>query len=185
MHATTRVPPARLRKYRDRAFDSAALIAAVAVARFPDASLLCAFRPRHDDLLGDLLHEFAFNARKAIELASLSDRDLRSLVGKDQIFGLTSDTVAGRGSFIRAAARYSLWFVLGRLIHSEDLSIVRAHVSVDDENEQLTHELPWMFTIQSDLDARDDRRHHIWVDELLEQYLSADKRIVDVLGSIE
>ena len=52
----------RLRTYHEQALNSAALIAALATSHTPQDTHLGSLRARQDELLDDLLHDFAYKS---------------------------------------------------------------------------------------------------------------------------
>ena len=58
-----------LSRYHEQALNAAALISALATSHIDEDSRLRGLLQRQDLLLHDLLHDFAYKARKTIELA--------------------------------------------------------------------------------------------------------------------
>jgi len=159
----------RIRKYREEAFSTAALIAAIIAARYEDNSPLVALRQRQDDHLHDLLHDFAFKSRKLIELASAQGIPAIDWANAQKIIGFQ---IRSTDSLIQKFEHYSLWFVLGRLIHSDNLRIVRSPVQLSSDQIQITHELPWALVVRSDYDINAQKQHFVFIDELLKSFIT-------------
>ena len=162
----------RIARYRDRATGDAALIAAVISARFELDDPLSAFRARHDDQLHDLLHSFAFNARKMIELARSISPQVSALANQE---GITGFTIQARQ--IGQSKSYSFLFVLNRIIHSDALVISRADVLIGPEEADISHQLPFAILVQSDWDTRRDERHFVTLQGLLERFITIDEAL--------
>jgi len=168
-------------KYREQAFGAAALIAAIIAARYEPTSALVVFRERQDDLLHDLLHDFAFKSRKLIELATAEAIPAKNWASQGMIIGFRSRKT---DSLIEKCEHYSLWFILGRVIHSDSLEIMRTPVQINPDTPEITHQLPWAFTVSSDFDKDEQKEHFVFIDELLKCFITLDKQLQDYLETI-
>lgn len=166
----------RIRHYREQMLNSAALIAAIASARFEDHSLLRDLASRHDDQLTDLLHDLAFKTRKLVELAEAQGFSVQDSWTRNAIPGQRVDALPPTGETEDFPAMYSLSHVLNRLIHSRDFTVERADVQIDGEHHEIRHELPWGFSVRSDHDG-EGTQHFIWIDFLLDQVIDLDRRL--------
>jgi hypothetical protein len=169
-----------IRTYRKQAFSAAALIAVIIAARNEPTSALVVFRKRQDDLLHDLLHDFAFKSRKLIELATADAIPAKSWASQGTIMGFRSSTT---DSLIEKFKHYSLWFILNRVIHSDSLLIIRAPVQINPDHQEITHRLPWAFQVRSDFDSDDKKQHLVFIDELLKCFITFDKQLREHLKS--
>jgi hypothetical protein len=170
---------ANITKYRERALDAAALIAALTTSGTESRPLLAALVKRQDDQLHDLLHDFAYNARKVFDRARTARLSLDA--DKPTVLAFTRGEGSGAG-----ITQYSFRWVLGRIVHSEDLTIER---SLESEARSLgplievSAELGWGFVIQSDLDVRRNTRHFIFLEQFLGVFMALDRQLEIQLAS--
>ncbi len=170
---------ARVRRYREQALNAAAIMAALATSRIDDHSALHALATRQDDLLSDLVHDFAFKARKLIELADQAGLALRELAERSSI------AVTPQGDTIHAdevMETCSLWFILGRIIHSRQFAIERVPVPMYVGESVVYHKAPWGFVVQSDRDEP-GQQHFVFLEFLLENFVDLDEQLQEALGS--
>src|SRR5689334_3422389 len=106
---------ASIRRYREQILNSASLMAAIASARLEAHSVLRDLASRQDEQLADLLHDFAFRARKLIELAECEGLPVRSLADRQSIAGSREGSGSTSADEDHGISLYSLWFVLGRI----------------------------------------------------------------------
>ena len=165
-----------IRRYREQVLNAAALIAAIAGARFAEHSLLRSLASRHDDQLSDLLHDLAFRTRKLIELSDEQGFDVRAEAERRSIPGQRHSPEAVTRVSEEFPELYSLTYVLSRLIHSREFSVEREHVQIDGEHYDIKHELPWGFSVRSNYDDK-DVSHFIWIDFLLDALMAFDQRL--------
>ena len=169
---------ARVRHYREQALSAAAIIAARATSRVDGDSRLRSLEARQDDMLPDLVHDFAFKARKLIELAEQAGIAVRSLAEQSSIAGVPMGSSVHADEVLET---YSLWFILGRIIHSRQFAVERGNVPTNVGDTVIYHEAPWGFVVQSDRDAP-DRQHFVFIEFLLEQFLTLDQHLESALA---
>jgi hypothetical protein len=164
----------RITRYREQALDSAGLLAALATSRVEASSRLAELGARQDPLLHDLLHEFAFRARRYFELTQFEGIDIRTELEQASILGTSPDE-----GHDESDDWYSLWFVLNRIIHSAALRIDRA-TTLDGPPDVVYQDRPWGFYVRSDRDAP-GKEHFIFVEFLLERFVQIDEKCQDML----
>jgi hypothetical protein len=166
---------AAIRHYRERALNSAALLAALEAARVDDRSPLRGLTDRQDALIEELLHEFAFSARKYIELADQAGIPMRTAALERSIPGDLAPN-APDSSLI------DLWWVIGRLIHSVRVAVRRSKTHVPDTDPPVFAEHAWAFDVQSDLDS--SMPHFIYLEFLLSRFVSIDEQFEAALNRL-
>jgi hypothetical protein len=153
-----------LSRYHEQALNAAALITALATSHLDEGSRLRDLLPRQDLLLHDLLHDFAYKARKTIEAAKNAKLPIVDIVTRRSIMGVPP---SGK---LSTEELYSLEFILGRVIHSLDLAIERAHVPSYVAGIQVYQEAAWAFRVRSDFDP-DPQGHLLFIEFVVEEYL--------------
>jgi len=138
---------ARIVRYREQMLDRAAIIAALSSARH-DAPELDELTERQDAQLHELVHEFAFGARKLVELVGRAGFPSGAYSAKRTV----TCTQAGPGDDDMDLALLSLREVFGRIIHSDVFEIRRAHVPQSDGPPSVKP-TAWGFDVASDKDA--------------------------------
>ncbi len=156
--------PSALSRYHEQALNAAALITALATSHLDEGSRLRDLLPRQDLLLHDLLHDFAYKARKTIEAAKNANLAVVDVVTRRSIMGVPP---SGK---LATDQLYSLEFILGRVIHSLDLVIERAHVPSEVASVQVYQEAAWAFRVRSDFDPR-PQTHLLFIEFVVEVYL--------------
>ena len=151
-------------RHLERAFEAAAIVAAIVSAHVSDDSPFAQFRERQNELLRDVLHDFAFHARKSIEHASTADGSIRQAAQDKTVFGIKRSGAPSPTNFLGATEAYSLFFVLGGLVYSDEFAIVRERIDEDPIS------VPWRFTVQSDRDLASDAQHQISIEAVLEAF---------------
>jgi hypothetical protein len=168
----------RIRSYRERTLDLAALIAALASARADDEKLE-RLAERQDAQLADLLHDFAFLGRKLIELTEREGLGAASRAKKKSLFCSREGPDEGDDDI----AMLSIWDAFGRIIHSDTLVVKRGHVPQPDGN---PHPIAsaWGFNVTSDRD-RPGTHHFVFIEFLLAEYLLFDDALQRDLARVE
>lgn len=166
---------ASIERYRQQALNAASLITAIASARVDARSRLTELSDRQDDQLLDLLHEFAFRARKLIELADRAGIPVLQ-VAKERSLPATTTDPRRASEEVEGLVLDSVWFVINKIIHSDSLKIQRSDVQLDGDYADISHRLPWGFEVSSDLDGP-GASHFIFIEFLLEAFLHIDELI--------
>jgi hypothetical protein len=122
------------------------------------------------------LHHFAFHARKSIELANLKSHASSLLLAEPNE---VLDKAALEELDIPTHTTESLWFILGRIIHSRQIDVAEsARVEVGTEwaaAPRLTYYYtPTLFIVQSDYDSKADTEHHVEMRRLISSYVALD-----------
>jgi hypothetical protein len=171
---------ASVRRYREQALNAAALIAALATARLDGPTRLRDLADRQDDQLADLLHDFAYKARKAIELAIRAGAPIREVAEANSIMGIPQHESKDKAEDDDELGMYSLLFVLGRIIHSDHFTVERGQVPLNVGETVIHHEAPWGFIVRSDRDAP-TASHFIFIEFLMERFLALDDHLQSYL----
>lgn len=151
-------------RFHDAALERATLIYTFSRSTIEDTPNACAIYDRQLPMLIDLVHEFCFNARRAIERAAkyrpdLIERlqELKANNGKSVLVLSPSDIPNEI-----ALTQESFWWVLGRIIHSKETQVIYRTVDVvitDSRTGRLyTVRQPVAFGFSSDRDS--DRIDH-------------------------
>lgn len=173
-------------RHYDAALESAALIAAISRARFTDREPLYALLYRCELHLIDLLHDFAYNGRRAIELAEEYEVGIIDHAKGVKLPGFGETHVQLEiMEESRPLADQSVWWVLGRIIHSRSLTI---HYFEDPEvgtewarAPNITeYRTPIAFAVRSDYDGLDER-HYAKVESLVAGFLALRGRFAKAL----
>lgn len=172
MNQTTPERLAAVIRYREQTLDDAALIAALATMHVEGDSKLRDLSTRQDDQLRDLLHDFAYKARKMFELAERAEIPLRAELTRKSIPGHVDPEPPDPSPL----ETYSLDFVLGRIIHSDVFRIERGLVPVVVGETVFSREAPWAFTVSSDRD-QSGTTHFIFVEFLVQRFLEIDEHL--------
>jgi hypothetical protein len=165
------------RVYREKALSRAALLSALATSKLDGPTRLHELKARQDDLVVDLLHEFAFSARKYIELATTAGIPLRPEAERKEL--LLGSPVGGADP-LGSSSFQSLWWVLGRIIHSEHLAVSRQSTWVDGTVPPRFLEHAWAFEVRSDHDAP-ETVHFVFLEFMLERFVELDAWVADRL----
>jgi hypothetical protein len=165
----------RITRYREQALDRAALIAALSSAHH-DAAELNEFADRQDSQLQELVHEFAFGARKLVELVGREKLASAQYAERRTV----TCTRSGPGPDDHDASTLSLREVLGRIIHSDVFEIQRAHVPQADgmPSPQPT---AWGFDVASDKDPAGVSLF-VFIEFMLTEFLTFDRLLRDELA---
>jgi hypothetical protein len=166
---------AAIRHYRERALNSAALLAALEAARVDDRSPLRGLIARQDALIEELLNEFAFAARKFFELAEQAGIPIRAAAMERSIPGDLAPNAPD-------SSLVDLWWVIGRLIHSVRVTIRRGKTHVPGSDPPIFAEHAWAFDLQSDLDR--GMPHFIYIEFLLSRFVSIDEKFDAMLNGL-
>ncbi len=143
----TRIP--RIERYREKALDLVALVAALSTARLDEPSNLSELAQRQDAQLQDLLHDLAFNGRKLLEL--VTREELQSIKYADRTAVFCAEERNDEAAEDWPLRMMSLRQICGRIIHSDHLSIERANVPTPDGS-LAKGESAWAFRVSSDKD---------------------------------
>ena len=165
-------------RYREKALNAAALLAGLSTSRLEDSSRLHDLAERQDDLIGELLHDFAFSARKYLEQFGRAHAPVRAMAEMDSVACIKNlvaePAEADTGDFTTR----SVFFLLGRVIHSESLEVERASTWVPRTDPPVFMEHAWGFRVRSDHDVRDGTLYFVYIEFLIEQFISIDEHFV-------
>jgi hypothetical protein len=168
---------ANIRRLREQALNSAALITAISSSRLEANSPLRKLFARQDEQLTELLHDFSFRARRLIELAKRERIPVSEAAERKSVPGVPGTGLASEPVESELMRMYSVWFILNRIIHSDDFEVERADVPLESD-QTISHELPWGFRVRSDRDEC-GIHHFIFIEFLLNEFLSVD-RVIEV-----
>jgi hypothetical protein len=163
------------------ALDAGAMMVAISRTRLTDREPLWAVHTRLRQRLVELIHDFCFNARKAIELAEeyvpgmIDHADGILLPGYGES-GVKLDLMRG----VEPLANQSLWWLLGRVIHSRQLA---ARDQEDVEVGTKWKAAPGItvyrtlvaFEVRSERDGL-DQRHLVYVDRPVEAFFALGEK---------
>ena len=163
----------RLIQYREKALNAAALLAALSTVVPDRTSRTSKLADRQHVLIEELLHEFAYYARKYLEHLETAGYGVRAAADERRILSIRelveSDDETGVGDSA-SADWYSLTFVLGRIIHSQELVVQRGPVPVPNMDPPVFQNRAWGFLVRSDRDESSER-HFVFVELLLGRFL--------------
>jgi len=158
-----------------KALDAAALILALARCRLTDREPAHVLQARQNEHLLQLVHDFCFHARKAIELANAETGAIAfAQVLQLHGFGETEVRLDLEGKALPLVDQ-SLWWVLGRVIHSQE-AVVESHTDVAlgsewaSEPNLTEYETPVAFGVRSDRDGQESV-HYFLTERLVEAFL--------------
>ena len=172
---------ATLLRYREQALNAASLVAALSNSTSASVQGLSTLSPRQDQQLSENLHDLAFKGRKYIETAS---RLLPSFVAdrfdRDNIAGYReradTESHGDAAQALDGLTSYSMRFLFGRIIHSEDLRIHRSNAPLIDSRYLIPAGVAWGFVVRSDRD-REGEGHFVYIEFLLKEFVEADEVI--------
>jgi hypothetical protein len=162
-----------IKRYRNKALDTAALIAALSTARAlqPAYDVLS---ERQDEQLHDLIHDFAFSARKLVELVNREQLSSAPYTTRTTLFC----SKEGDPDDPLGITMFSLRDVFGRIIHSDAFKVERGHVPQPDGN-PAPEKTAWGFYVRSDRDA-EGQSHFIFIEFLLDEFLTFDRELTRI-----
>lgn len=156
-------------RLRSKCLELAATIASLALARLSEHDL-GALAVRQDEQLRDAIHDFAFRARKLIEIAKRA-----KCVGIDSV-DLPSIVASSVDELSPRPGRpLSLVDVLGRIIHSDAFDVLRDRLP-RESGECTAGSSGWAFVVASDRD-RGNAGHLVFVEFFLRGYLEFDQAL--------
>lgn len=158
-----------LERYRNQALDRAAVIAALSLVRIDEYGL-GALAERQDAQLEELLHDFAFRARKLIELTKRECLPSHNRAWLESIACSPVGTDAEED-----LAGLSLWDVLNRVVHSDTFRIDRSKVP-DVHGDFSLGSAAWGFEVTSERD-RAGQRNFVFVEFFLKEFLAFDEAL--------
>ena len=160
-----------LRRYYEKAKDSASLLIAISRCKIANYESLFLFRDRQKAQAVELIHDFAYSARKAIEIAELFSPGIKEL--SDQIslapYGIESVEIEIAKEAL-PLCKQTLWWVLGRIVHSQDL-IVLDQQSIEYVREpkgvptSINYYTPVLFGVHSDFD-KGNSINYLYIEQL-------------------
>jgi len=173
-------------RHYEAAAEAAASLLALSRCRTTDREPAHALHLRQRLQLIDLLHTFAYNARRAIELAEQLETGTISHAQSISVrpYGRV-DIELEIMEDARPLADQSVWWILGRIIHARELNI---HYLEDAEvgtewapKPHITvYSMPVAFSVRSDHDGPEER-HFVLIAELLAAYLALRGRFVKAM----
>lgn len=153
------------------------MLAALVTSLLEPEDELTAFTPLQDVLIADLVHDFAYLARKTYEIAKRAGFPIRDALERESI------ACAGTSTDCPLYFR-SLHFILDRLIHSDVFSVERGNVPIQIGDDAVTYRRgAWGFTVGSERDRGAD--HFVLSEIFLREYLVVDGIIGAVLEDYE
>jgi hypothetical protein len=175
-------------RHYDAAIDKGAILVAVARCRLTDREPLYRLRRRHHVQLVELLHEFCYHARKAIELADTVQPGAISHAKEISLLGYGETSTELDMDHTVGLASESLWWVLGRIIHSREVAVhEREEIEVGSRwaaAPRLTSYVsPIVFSVRSDHDAPEER-HFVHAERLVECFLALQDRLDKAIQSL-
>ena len=159
-----------IEQYRERALDQAGLLAALALAHVDEPSILPALWERQDRQLHELLHAFAFTARKLIEACKREGFESSRYSGRPTVW---CPRLGSEDQF--DFATMSLVEILGRVIHSDELSIERAYRPRQDGSPE-PGKSAWAFRVASDRDPP-GTANLVYTEFLVTEFLHFDEQL--------
>ena len=155
---------------RNQALDRAALLGALSVSHVPVASEQQQIRERLHAQIAQALYEFAFSARRYIELAGRLSIPMRAMAEKPGLIAVRSRDGA---EVLNDKVTNNLWWALGRIIHSDAVELEdRVAISENPDTDSRTVH-PWGFRVRSDKDAAGDT-WFVFLDFFVERFLEVD-----------
>jgi hypothetical protein len=177
---TTPPTVAALLRYGEQALNAAALVAAISNSTSSSVKGLEALSARQDQQLSDLLHDLAFKGRKYFELAaSLLPPFVKERFDRGNVAGYREREDDQHGDVAAALDgldSYSLRFLFGRIIHSENLEVHRSDVPLIESRYSIPAGVAWGFRVRSDFD-RAGEGHFVFIEFLLKEVVAADEVI--------
>jgi hypothetical protein len=182
-------PTSALVRLREQALNAAAIVAAMATSTSESVKGFGVLSSRQDEQLTEFLHDFAFKARRYLDAAAkliplIAPRlTQRSIAGYPE----SEDESASESSDVLDISveltTYSLRFLFGRIIHSEDLRIHRSGPPMIQSRYTVPAGMPWGFTVRSDKDEGGPS-HFVFIEFLLDAFLDVDEVIGPLLGRL-
>jgi hypothetical protein len=169
-------------RHYEAAAEAAASVVALSRSTMTDREPLYSLNSRQRLQLVDLLHAFAYNGRRTIELADELEPGTVDLAKAMSVRPYEVHKVELEiGEDAQPLTDESLWWVLGRIIHAREL---RIHYKEDAEVGTEWAAAPditmyWTaaaFSVRSDYDGADDR-HCVLIDDLVAAYVILKDRI--------
>ena len=168
-------------KHREAALEAGALIVAIARCSLNSNEPLYHLHDRQAHRLLDLLHEFAFHSRKAIELAERYNPGIIDHARKLQVHDRRDTTVIldDIEELEVTLSAESLWWLLGRLIHSSESRVDHhSDIAVGGPWAAPTaitgHDTAIVFGVRSDRDAPGEL-HYFRTESVIETFLMLDR----------
>ena len=110
-------------RYQDRALEAATELLALSSISIVDRQPLFHLNVRWCIQIEDRVHDFAYFARKAIEVASAAEPEIIKLAQASKVHP-DGGTVAFSESESVTLCTESVWWIIGRLIHSREIAVV-------------------------------------------------------------
>lgn len=174
-------------RHFDAAMNAAATIAAISRCTMTDREPLYPLVSRQELQLIDQLHGFAYNARRAIELADDYEKGILNHAKGINLPGFAETHATLRfDEEPEPLADRSLWWFLGRIVHSRELKIrpaTRPQVgSIWAGAPNITvYQNAIALAVRSDYDEPDET-HLAKIDELLQGFLALRTRLERAIG---
>ncbi|WP_337171750.1 hypothetical protein [Gemmatimonas aurantiaca] len=171
-------------RHLDAAADAAATLAALVRFRVTDREPIFVLKIRQQYQLVDLLHTFAYNARRAIEIANDYNPGIRQHADFIKLTGFEETHVElGIGEDARPLAEKSLWWVLNRIVHSRELQVYKKEeAEVGHRGRIIMYQTPVVFAVRSDFDGS-DVQHYAKFERLLEAFLALTEKFEETLAA--
>lgn len=172
-------------RYHDAALDRASLILTFSRSEYEDSGGLYDLHLRQTIRLIDLVHEFCFNARRAVERAERYKpgvlRKAQELLVHHFQREIQTDCLDPK-AVIRLTDQ-CFWWILGRIIHSRDTMVVKRtdRIVFDDSSGTGRHWSvfqPVALAFESDRDDPDES-HHVHLESLVRAYVLGLSRDIE------
>ena len=163
-------------RFHDAALERAALIYTFARSTNEDTPEGCAIYGRQLPMLIDLVHEFCFNARRAIERAEKYRPGLIASLQATTVHYGKQELALSELDHPKSIplTQESYWWVLGRIIHSKETQVMYRTVEVVITNKQTGRHhcirQPIAFGFSSDRDS-DRINHYIELESFVTPYV--------------
>lgn len=171
-----------LHQHRNGALDAAAHLLAICRAPITDREPLYRLRSRQLASAQELIHTFAYHARKTLELSADYEVDIVEHAKSISVRGYAEELLEmdDLGGTVPLAGQ-SFWWVLGRIIHSRELQVL--------DHERIEVGTEWAaapnitcywtsvgFAVRSDHDGPSER-HYVRIERLLESFVALQDKI--------
>lgn len=163
-------------RFHDAALERAALIYTFARSTSEDTPEGYAIYCRQLPMLIDLVHEFCFNARRAIERAEKYRPGIIASLQALKVHYGKQELVLSELDHPRAVplTQESFWWILGRIIHSKETGVIYRTVDVVVTNQatgrQYSIRQPAALGFSSDRDG-DQINHYVELESLVTPYV--------------
>ena len=160
-----------LARYHDNALEAANVL--VAFARMKVHShwdYAESFGVRRTIKIMDLMHQFALNARKAIEISENYVPGIKAAAKKTKLDGSGREVEVDIGERIILCDE-DFWWIIGRIIHSQEVHVEDETILGDVSERHIESDMaPKFFGFRSDFDES-ETMHYISIEGLIQCYV--------------